>query len=266
MDLNPDGSLWHLIAVELRRQRELHHLSGSRLAELLEVDRSTVSRWENGLRHLGDPYANMIDNLWHTDRLFQRLVRFADVFDSGDWMTGLAGYEARATRHRMWETTFVPGLLQTPEYARALLKVGLTDDLEKALEKRLARQAAIFDQPQLPYMSAILNWVVLEQPVGNTDIMHGQLARLLEVGELPTVSVRVLERDAGEHCGLDGPLRLLAVDDRDIAFEDASTRGRLTLDPAEVQNIAVKYDRISDLAAPIGQSRDLIKRAMENWQ
>src|SRR4051794_12518792 len=116
MDLNPDRSLWHLIAVELRRQRELHQLSGNQLADILDVDRSTVSRWENGLRRLGYEYARKLDGLWRTNQLFERLVGFAMAFDTGDWMIGLAGYEARATRHRMWETTFVPGLLQTPDY------------------------------------------------------------------------------------------------------------------------------------------------------
>jgi transcriptional regulator with XRE-family HTH domain len=263
IDLNPDRSLWHLIAVEVRRQREVHGMSGNQLADLLEVDRSTVSRWENGLRRLGEEYAGKLDALWRTQELFVRLVRFAHAIDAGDWMTGLAEFEARATRHRVWETLLVPGLLQTPEYARALLKVGLADDPDKALETRLARQAAVFDRPKVPYVSVILNWVVLAQPIGNAEIMRGQLARLLEVGELPNVSVRVLEREAGAHCGLDGPFRLLTVDDRDIAFNSASTRGRLMLDPGEVQNVAVRYDRISELATPVGPSRALIERAME---
>ena len=95
--------------------------------------------------------------------------------------------------------------------------------------------------------------------------MRGQLARLLGVAELPTISVRVLEREAVQHCGLDGPFRLLTVDDRDIAFDDAPTRGRLMLDPAEVQNAAVRYDRISELATSVGPSRALIERAMETY-
>jgi transcriptional regulator with XRE-family HTH domain len=266
IELDPDRSLWHFIAVEVRRQRELHNLSGNQLAERLEVDRSTVSRWENGLRRLGEEHAKKLDALWHTYGLFERLVRFANAIDAGDWLTGLSEYEARATRIRMWETLLVPGLLQTPDYARAALKVGLVDDPDRALEKRMARQAAVFDRPKLPYMSVILNWVVLEQPVGNAEIMRGQLARLLEVGELPNVSVRVLERNAGQHCGLDGPFKLLTVDDRDIAFDDASNKGRLMLDPADVQNAAVRFDRISDLATPVGPSRALIERTMETYQ
>ncbi|MFI0366307.1 helix-turn-helix domain-containing protein [Actinomadura sp. 1N219] len=265
-DLNPDRSLWHLIAVEVRRQRELHQLSGNQLAERLDVDRSTVSRWENGIRRLTDGYAKQLDALWHTNGLFERLVRFATAIDTGDWMTGLAAYEERATRHRMWETVLVPGFFQTPDYARAALRVGLADDPERALEQRLARQTAVLDRPKIPYMSVILNWAVLAQPIGSAEIMKGQLARLLEIGELPNVSIRVLEREVGAHCGLDGPFQLLTVDDRDIAFDDASTRGRLMLDPAEVQSVAVKYDRISDLATPLGPSRALIERAMETYQ
>ncbi|MFI0482624.1 helix-turn-helix domain-containing protein [Actinomadura sp. 9N215] len=265
-DLNPDRSLWHLIAVEVRRQRELHHMSGNQLADRLEVDRSTVSRWENGLRRLGDTYAKKLDALWHTNGLFERLVGFATAIDVGDWMTDLSDYQARATRHRMWETVLVPGLFQTPDYARAALRVGLTNDSERALEQRLTRQAAVLDQPKIPHMSVILNWVVLAQPVGNAEVMRGQLVRLLEIADLPNVSVRVLEREAKEHCGLDGPFHLLTVDDKDIAFDDASMRGRLMLDPAEVQYFAVKYDRISDLATPVGPSRALIEQAMETYQ
>lgn len=263
-ELNPDGSLWHCIAVELRRQRELRHLSGSQLAKLVGVDRSTVSRWENGIRRLRRTHAKRLDALWHTDGLFERLVHFANVIDIGDWMTGLTEYEARASRIRMWETLLIPGLLQTPDYARALLKVGLADDPNEALEMRLARQAAIFDRPATPHMSVILNWAVLEQHVGNAEIMRGQLARLLELSEMANVSVRVLERNVGLHCGVDGSFKLVTVDDQDIAYENASTRGRLILDPAEVQNFAIRYERISDLATPVGPSRAVIERAMEN--
>lgn len=264
--LNPDRSLWDLIAVEVRRQREMHGLSGNRLAELLDVDRSTVSRWENGLRKLSTAHAQMLDALWDTNGLFERLVRYAAAIERGDWMTGLAEYEARATRHRMWETVIVPGLLQTPEYARAALSVGLAEDVDRAYDQRMARQAAVFDRPKLPHMSIILNWVVLAQPVGGAGTMRGQLARLLEIAELPNVSVRVLEQDTGEHCGLDGPFKLLTVDDRDIAVDNASMEGRLLLRPADVQNVAVKYERISDLASPVGLSRVLLERAMETYQ
>lgn len=264
--LDPDRSLWHLIAVEVRRQREVHGLSGTRLAGLLGCDRSTVSRIESGRRRLSPEYAVKLDDLWKTHGLFARLVRFASTRDEGDWFTGLTEHEALATHHRTWEALLVPGLLQTPEYARAALSAGLVDDVEEALEKRMARQAAVFGKPKSPHISVLLNWVVITQPVGDAATMRGQLARLIEVGELPNVSVRVVEMDAGAHVGLDGSFTLLTVDDRDIAFADAPERGRLMLDPPDVQRFAVRYDRISNIAAPIGPSRAVIERAMESFQ
>jgi transcriptional regulator with XRE-family HTH domain len=242
--LDPERSMWDLIAVEVRRQRELHQLSGNRLAQILECDRSTVSRIETGLRRLSPRYAARLDELWRTAGLFTRLVGFADASDDGDWFTGLTEYEARATHYRAWEALMIPGLLQTPDYARAALSVGMVGDVDDALRKRLARQEAFFRRKRTPHMTVLLNWVVLAQPVGNAAIMREQLARLLEVGELPNVN----------------------VDDHDIAFADAPEQGRLMIDPPDVQRFQVSYDRISNVAAPIGPSRVLIERAMETYE
>lgn len=264
--LDPHRSLWHVIAIELRRQRVLHDLSGSRLADLLDCDRSTVSRYESGLMRLTEKHAGILDHEWATDYLFANLVHHAKIRTDEDWFVGLTEYEARATRMKMWEVMLVPGLLQTPEYARAALSVGLVDDLENAFEKRMARQAAVFGRPKPPHLSVLLSWAVLEQPVGDASIMRGQLARLLEASELPHVSVRVVERDAGEHVGLDGPCKLLTVDGRDIAHTDGPHGGKLMRDPTEVQEICIRFDRICDIACPVGPSRALIERAMESYR
>jgi transcriptional regulator with XRE-family HTH domain len=264
--LDPDRSLWDLIAVELRRQRELYKISGSRLGALLGCDRSTVSRYESGLLKLPERCAKIVDREWHTENLFTRLVRFAKTGKDENWFLGLTEFEAIASRIRAWQLAWVPGLLQTPEYARAALQVGLVNDVERALEQRLARQKAVFDRPAPVELSVILNWLVLELPVGGAEVMRGQLARLLEAAELPNVSVRVLGKDAGYHVGLDGPFVLLTVDDRDMAYDAASGAGRLLQNPADVQKFHIKYDRVGDLAAPVGPSRTMLEQAMENFR
>ncbi|MGH3388969.1 MAG: DUF5753 domain-containing protein, partial [Actinomadura sp.] len=130
----------------------------------------------------------------------------------------------------------------------------------------LARQAAVLDRETPPQIFVILNWVVLEQVFGGVEIMRAQLAHLREMSERPNISVRVLEKDAGGHLGVEGSFRLLTVDDRDIAYADAPARGRLILDPPEVQYLSVAYDRIGDIATPVGPSRALIERTMESYQ
>ncbi|MFD0851164.1 helix-turn-helix domain-containing protein [Actinomadura adrarensis] len=259
---DPERSLWDAIAVELRRQRELHGLSVTQLATRLHVDRSTVSRYEHGHRKLDFGVARLLDQIWDLNGLLARLVRFASVTDHGDWFTGLIDFEKDASMHRVWETLVVPGLLQTPDYARALIAIGKAD-LEFTLEQRLSRQATVFEQSPPPRISVILNWVALEQPVGSRDVMKGQLAHLLELGERPQVDIRVMEKEAGEHMGLDGSFRLLAVGDRDMAFSSSPERGRLVLEPPDVREYAVRYDQISNMAAPTGASRRLIEQAME---
>ncbi|WP_395106051.1 helix-turn-helix domain-containing protein [Actinomadura sp. SCN-SB] len=261
--LAPDRSIWDYIAVELRRQREVKGLSGNKLAGHIGCDRSYVSRVENGRMHLSQAYARKIDEV--LDTRFLWLVELAEASDHGDWFTGLVQHEERATHHRMWEALIVPGLLQTEDYARAALTVGLVDDVEKALERRMTRQRAVWEMPNPPYVSAIINWYVLEQPVGDARVMREQLAWLLELGGRPNVTVRVLERSAGANVGQDGSFTLLAVDGRDVAFADAPERGRLITNPPDVQRFQVRYDRIANIAANRSDSRILMERAMESY-
>ncbi|MFC4053340.1 Scr1 family TA system antitoxin-like transcriptional regulator [Actinomadura syzygii] len=265
--LDPDRSMWDLIAVELRRQRRLRGMSGAALARLVGRDRSIVSRIESGTIPLQLDHAEIIDREWSLERLFTRLVKFAKERKDDEWRLGdLAEQEARATRVRLWEVGLVPGLLQTPDYARAVFSVGLVRDLSEAVETRLARQTAVFDREQPPEVSVILNWVALEQPVGSPAIMYAQLKHLLELGDLPHVNVRVLEKSTGVHVGYDGMLELLTVDSRDIAYADAPHGGGLVTDPKEVEAFQVRYDRIGHIAAPVGPSRAVIQRAMETYQ
>ncbi|MFP3968569.1 helix-turn-helix transcriptional regulator [Actinomadura fulvescens] len=259
--------MWDFIAVELHRQRRLRGVSGAQLARIIGRDRSIVSRIESGKIPMQLDHAEIIDREWDLDRLFTRLVSFAKDRKEGDWRIGtLAEQEARATRIRMWEIGLVSGLLQTPEYARAAFAVGLVSDLDRAVETRLSRQAAVFERERPPEVSVILNWVVLEQPVGSPEIMRAQLAKLLEVGELPHVSVRVLPKEAGAHVGYDGSLKLLTVDARDMAYSDTPHGAGLVTDPKDVLDFQVRYDRIGVLAAPTGPSRAMIQDAMEKYR
>ncbi|TMR06259.1 helix-turn-helix transcriptional regulator [Actinomadura soli] len=262
--LDPDRSLWDYIAIEVRRLRQVRGLSGNKLAEQLGCDRSYVSRVENGRLHLSRGYAERLDALW--DTTFARLVRLAETSDDGDWFTGLTDHEARATRHRMWAALLVPGLLQTPEYTRALLSAGVDRNVEADLEARRARQAVVWERPEPPLVSVIFSWAVLAQPVGGSDVMRAQISHLLELAEAPHISIRVLEASNGAHNGLDGSFRLLTVGDREVAFTDAPERGRLVTTPTDVMKYAVRYDRLSDIAAPVGTSRTILNGSMETYQ
>ncbi|WP_170180753.1 helix-turn-helix domain-containing protein [Actinomadura pelletieri] len=265
-ELDPDRSIWHFISLEVLRLRKLSGLTGQALSDIVGCHRSYVSRVENASIHLSIKYAERLDELWKPVIPFARLVRWAEASDDGDWFTGLTWHEARATRHRMWEALLVPGLFQTENYARAALATGMVDDVERAVKTRLARQEAVFGRPDPPRFTVILSWAVLAQPVGDNDVMSEQLSRLLTVAQLPNVNLRILERSARSHVGLDGSFCIMTVDDRDVAFADAPERGRLVTDLGDVQKYAVRYDRISDTAEGIGSTRAILERALETYR
>ncbi|WP_021599473.1 helix-turn-helix domain-containing protein [Actinomadura welshii] len=263
--LDPSRSIWHFIAVHLRRYRETHGMSGQALGDALDCDRSTVSRYESATLRLKRAHAETVDRLWGTDGMFTHLVGFAEMADEGDWLLSLAEFERRATRIRMWEPTMIPGLLQTSDYARAALMAGTSNELDADLERRVSRKAAVFDKEAPPRVTAYLSWAALAQLVGSREIMRDQLTQLIELSELPHVNIRVVENSAGAHPGLDGPIMILTVDDRDLAYDEATTRGRFLMDPIDVQDVEVQYDSIGDIATPVSPSRALLEAALERW-
>lgn len=263
--LDPSRSIAHFIAVHLRRYREAHGMSGQALGDVLDCDRSTVSRYESATLRFKLDHARIVDRLWETNGMFTHLVGFEERADEGNWLLSLAEFERRATRIRMWEPAVIPGLFQTPEYARATLMAGTANDPNAAVEQRMSRKAAVFDKENPPRVTALLGWPVLGQLVGSREVMRDQVAHLIDLSELPHVSIRVLENQAGAHPGLDGPFKMLTVDDHDVAYTEAAGRGRFLLVPFDIQEVAVRYDLISDLAAPVGPSRALLRTELERY-
>jgi transcriptional regulator with XRE-family HTH domain len=162
------------------------------------------------------------------------------------------GLEEAATRLRWYETELVPGLLQTADYARALIRAGHPeldeDEIGRRVELRVARQSLLTRAVNPPTLHVVLNEAVLRWPVGGSKVMAEQLTHLLAVGNLPNVSIRVVRFDAGVHAGvMSGPFVLLEFpsngngqpSEPPTVYRDSFT-GALFLDkPHEI----AKYDR-----------------------
>lgn len=266
--LDPARSLWDLIAVELRRQIYVQSTSQVRISEHLDCSRAHVTRLANGTRRLSPKHAAILDNLWQLRGLLTHLVAHALARPDDDWLTSLATYEATATRIRTWDLGAIPGLWQTPDYARATFErahaAGLLTDVETALATRLERQTAVWDRPAPPRVSAILSWMALVSAPGDGRIMAAQLAHILALAERPGVSVRIVGQHMGWHIGHDGSCQLLTVG-ADMAFAEAPGMvGRLVLDPDRVERYARRMEQISDLASNTVDSRKVIEEAMRS--
>lgn len=263
--LDPNGSLWDLLAVQLRRHREERGISGGALGALLGIDRSTVSRLESGDIKMQEKHARKLDQEWNTEGLFQALVRFAKEGHDREWFQTHTALEARSSEQRIWEALSIPGLFQTEGYIRAQVAAGGFYDIDERVSKRLKRQECLTRNPP-PILRVILDEGVLTQPVGSPEIMQEQLARLLELTALPNITIRVVPHRVGAHVGRDGAFKIMTVDGADSAYIEAAEEGRLVQDATDVRSFRLRFDRISDRALDADASKELIRQVMERFR
>ncbi|TWV46054.1 helix-turn-helix domain-containing protein [Streptomyces misionensis] len=233
------------LGAELRTLRTEAGLTSGEAARLVGWHQSKVSRIETGssgvkpadLRLLLDAYAV------RDAQLRELLLMLAGSENGGDrdrWWHAYRGVlpptyrdfislESQARAMRTLETTVVPGLLQTAEYARAVTRAAVKDldeeRLDALVEVRLARQDVLRSNPPLE-LCAVLDEAVLRREVGGPEVMARQLERLMEAALLPQVCLQVLPFGAGAHVGLTGPFVIFSfpsTSDLDVVVLDQLT-------------------------------------------
>jgi transcriptional regulator with XRE-family HTH domain len=219
-----------LLGARLREKREAAGLKLVAAATLNKRQPSTLSRWETGER-LPHPselfYAMEVYGVRGAER--EELMRIAeeahDQPESPDVVsTAVADYDwlqSRAYKLEYFWDSALPGLLQTPDYAREVLKGWDPTDgkerVERALTARMARQERLTGADGLE-LCAILGEGALHPVVGGADVMRAQLRHLLDCAALPSVELRIVPFAAGAHAGFAGPFTILRFrDDRDLA-------------------------------------------------
>ncbi|MEU6591401.1 helix-turn-helix transcriptional regulator [Streptomyces sp. NPDC046881] len=233
------------LGAELRMLRTGAGLTSGDAARLVGWHQSKVSRIETGasgvkpadLRLLLDAYG-VRDR--HLRELLLMLAGSEDAGGRHRWWHAYRGVlpptyrdfislESQASAMRTLETTVVPGLLQTAEYARAVTRGAVKDldeeRLDTLVEVRLARQDVLRSDPPL-VLSAVLDEAVLRREVGGPEVMARQLERLMEAARLPQVRLQVLPFAAGAHVGLTGPFVIFSfpsTSDLDVVVLDQLT-------------------------------------------
>ncbi len=157
----------------------------------------------------------------------------------------------------------VYGLLQTEEYARAVLATGMPDDLNGLVAARVERQR-ILDREQPPLTWVVLDESVLLRPIGSREVMRRQLAHLLELTGHRWMHVQVLPNTAGAHASLDGTFNLLRFDDDpDIIYTEDLISGHMTANPEILREASRRYARLQAAALSVEDSVALIARVLE---
>ncbi|MFF4604034.1 Scr1 family TA system antitoxin-like transcriptional regulator [Streptomyces sp. NPDC001339] len=257
-------------AEECRSGRELYperQLNQDQLARMLRTSRSTVSRVETCRGPIPPDLPPLLDQVFSTDGLFKRLYEEIVSRSHPALYRRRMALEREAIAVREWSPTVVPGLLQTPDYARLLFRAGnpraSEGEISASVAARMARQGILkADVP--PDVHVVLCESVIRRLVGGREVMGEQLAALLKHGAKATTRIQVLPLDAEAHLFIDGAVTLL-TDPHNVTrvCADAFRTTAIVEDPEQVRRAVRTYDGLMGEALMARESAYLIKDQME---
>jgi transcriptional regulator with XRE-family HTH domain len=241
-----------LLGAQLRRLREAKRISLEDAGNVIRASHSKISRLETGRVGFKDrDIADLLTLYGVIDEADRKALRdlasranaqgwwhdYSDVLPT--WFEAYVGLEEAATQIRAYEVQFVPGLLQTGDYTRAVTVLGHPNaparETDRRVSLRLARQV-VLTRPTPPNIWAVLDEAVLRRPIGGAEIMRAQIKHLIDIAQRPNVTVQVIPFQAGGHAAAGGPfsiLRFAEYDLPDVVYVEQLTSA-LYLDKKEV--------------------------------
>ncbi|WP_121156382.1 helix-turn-helix domain-containing protein [Micromonospora pisi] len=230
---------------------------------------SQVSAVELGQRPLDEVYLARADEIFETGGLFVAMLELAKRDGEPIWFRPWLEAERNATQLRCFHPTLIPGLLQTEDYARAVIRTDsrLTEEeVEKLVAARMERQA-ILDREHPPQLTAVIDESALRRFAdGCEKVMAEQLMHLVASAERQHVSVHVIPASAGLYVGLDGPLILAHSTEAGwVGHLDDQLGGNVADRTEDVETLLAKWESVRNDALPRRQSLDLIKEIVRPW-
>ncbi|GGT26752.1 transcriptional regulator [Streptomyces purpureus] len=262
-DLDPSASPLDYYGSELRRLREDAGLNQAQLGACVFCTASLIGQIENARKVPTRKFSLRLDVALETGGVFERLIGLVLRSQLPAWFQPFADLEKKAAYISTYQAQLVYGLLQTEEYARAVLGVRTEGDLDGKVAARMERQR-ILAKKNPPLIWVVLSEAVLHQEIGGKDVMRNQLERLLETKDQEWVKVQILPFSAGAHAGLPGSFTLLRFeDDPDIVYSEDFVQGHMTANPDAIREGSLRYDHLQAAALSVEESAALIARVME---
>ncbi|MEV4996827.1 helix-turn-helix transcriptional regulator [Streptomyces niveus] len=260
---------------ELRRLRELKGMTAEEVAERLLVSQSKISRLENGRRSISQRDVRDLCGVYEVEdnRIVESLMQMAkDSRQQGWWhafgdipYSVYIGLETDAASLRVYEPQVVPGLLQTRGYAEALITGALPEtspsDVEKRVSVRVRRQERVNAPEQPLRLWAVIDESALRRVVGDKELMREQLEFLVELSQLPHVTVQVLPFEMGAHPGISGHYAILEfpdATDSSVVYIEGVTSDLYLEKANDVQKYSVMYEHLRAQALNADQTREFI--------
>ncbi|WSS09579.1 helix-turn-helix domain-containing protein [Microbispora sp. NBC_01189] len=270
-----------LLGTQLRRLRESKHIRLEEAGHAIRASHSKISRMELGrvgfrrrdvadlltLYGVGDEaereallslvaQAN-VPGWWH---------KYDDVLPS--WFEAYVGLEQAASTIRCYEVQFVPGLLQTPEYAAAVVRLGHPDappeEVERRVRLRMDRQE-LLARPDSPNLWAVIDEAVLRRPAGGLEVMRAQIQHLIEMVDLPRVTLQVIPFSAGGHAAAGGPfsiLRFAGVGLPDVVYLEQLTSAIYLEKREDIDRYLAVMERLCIQARPLADTKRILSRLL----
>jgi transcriptional regulator with XRE-family HTH domain len=261
--LDPGASPLDYYGYELRRHREAAGLTQKQLGDIVNYTGSLVGLIETARRVPSVEFSERVDAALGTDGALSRLLELVMRSQLPGWFRQVAELQSRAVEICSFEIHMIHGLLQTLDYARAVLGVLDQDNLDDRTAVRLARQS-IFEKEEPPVFWAILSEAALHQEVGSRETMRGQLAHLSSHEHNPRINVQILPFAAGAHAGLTGSFDLYRfASEPSIVYTEGYGSAHPTANPETVKSCSLRYDHLQAAALSIKDSAELIRRVME---
>jgi transcriptional regulator with XRE-family HTH domain len=270
------------LALELRRLREAARLTCEEVAEHLECSASKISRVETGRVSVSPrDVRDMLELYGVPEDQRESLVQLArDSRQKGWWhaysdtiqpqFAAYIGLESAASEIRIYEVSLIPSLLQTEDYARAVIGAGMMsgkpEDIDRNVQLRMARQPTLTrDDP--PKLWAVLDEAALRRRVGGAGLMRLQLEHLLDLASLPNVALQVIPFGGGAHPAMGRPFVVLVFPERidpDVVYLEDLTRALYLEDVDEVDRYNMFFNHLRATALSFDESAALIVSVLKD--
>ncbi|GAA3302548.1 helix-turn-helix domain-containing protein [Streptomyces cinereospinus] len=246
--------------------REAAGMRASDLGETMGYGEDMVRKIERGARIPRPEFLDRADQLLNAQghlRAFMEDMRRARYPQK---VRQLAEMESRAAEILLYSNHNIHGLLQTPEYAKALFETSLPalppDQVERETAARMARKS-VFERHPAPVLSFVQEQVTLERPIGGKMVLRRQLEHLLGVGQSRNVSMQVMPTDREDHAGMLGLIEVLKfTDGTAIGRSDGAFNGRPVSHPRDLRVLEMRYGMIRAQALTPRESLAFVEHAL----
>ncbi|MFI1677237.1 Scr1 family TA system antitoxin-like transcriptional regulator [Streptomyces sp. NPDC020607] len=268
-DVDPEdeiSSVVEMVGHQLKLRREVAGMTVAEFAAAIGYGEDLVRKVERGARIPRPEYLDRVEEVVDAGGFVSAMKKEMREARYPRKVRELAKLEERAVEVGLYSNHNVHGLLQTEEFARALLETRrptyAVEDLERLVAARMARRS-IFDRSPAPELSFVQEEVTLRRPIGGTMVLRRQLERLLEVSELRNVEVQVMPTDRGDHPGTGGLIELLKFGDGTaVGRSDGEFSGRPVSDPRQLRILELRYGIIRARALTPGETRTFIEEVL----